>query len=81
MPSSVTFADGEWFYVGFQSTDFAVSADTDRPSAERSWIFSNTTPTAIDPNALGASAIGGKVGTLGFASNFLIRANATMHKL
>ncbi len=79
LPSSVSFDVDDWFFVGFQSIDWAVGEDTDSDS-NQSWIFSNLDTNPLDPTALGAIAISGEISNVGggsFDGNFLIRANAT----
>lgn len=75
LSTPVTFDIGDWFYVGFSSTDFAVSRDVGSTSAN-SWIASWS--GSVNPNELG-SADGnfGNTGSFGFGGNFLIRANAS----
>lgn len=74
LPSPVVFDVGEWFFVGFQSTDFAVSRDENSPAAQ-SWIaaWSNGLPNPDDLSS--ANVAFGEARTFGFPGNFLIRAN------
>lgn len=74
-PFDVT--SGGFFFVGFQSTDFAVGRDTDS-SAGQSYIFSNGTPAFLDPNALGAIATSGRFDDFSFPGNALIRASGVV---
>lgn len=76
LSAPLTFTLGDWFYVGFQSTDFAVSRDTNSDNGS-SFVFSNLNSTAIDPNDLANTTTNGLTNDFGFPGNFLIRANAT----
>ncbi len=77
LPTAISLTENEWFFVGFQSTDFAVSRDT-TSNAGQSWIAAWNAGEVPDPdNLLSASAALGEAGSLGFSGNFLIRANAT----
>ncbi|MGV6827521.1 MAG: IPTL-CTERM sorting domain-containing protein [bacterium] len=76
-PIGASFAVGEWFYVGFRSTDFAVGRDESIPHAGRSWISAWT--AGADPSNLsGADVAFGETTVVeggAFAGDFLIRAN------
>ncbi|MFK5922124.1 MAG: autotransporter outer membrane beta-barrel domain-containing protein [Verrucomicrobiota bacterium] len=68
------FAAGDFFFAGFQGLDFMGGLDQDS-SAGQSWAFSNSSAALLDPNALGATLIGGVVDGFGFPGNWLIRAD------
>lgn len=73
--SPVVFNAGDWFFVGFSSSDFAVSRDTNS-AAGNSWIAAWN--GSINANNLTSADVGfGESGSFGFGGNFLIRANAT----
>lgn len=76
LPVPVLLNVGDVFFVGFQSTDFAVGADTNSPAGQ-SWIFTNFDNNPIDPNNLAGTVVGGEFGAVGFPGNALIRANGS----
>lgn len=76
LSTPVTFDIGEWFYVGFSSTDYAVSRDTNTTSPNSwlaGWSGSNSNPDDLDSGNVGF----GNTASFGFGGNFLIRANAS----
>ena len=76
LPTPVALDLGDVFFAGFQSSGFAVARDTDS-SAGQSWLFTDFSSSAMDPNALGSVVTSGTFDNLGFAGNALVRVNAT----
>lgn len=67
------FSSGDYFYVGFQSTGFAVGRDINS-SAGMSWISTDGLTDPLDPNNLSGAVNFGTFDSFGFAGNALIRA-------
>ncbi len=78
-PVSVGSA-GDDFFVGVQTSNpagtFPAAFDTNS-SAAQSWIAGETNGGPVDPNNLGGASVAPLlIDSIGFAGNFLVRANA-----
>ncbi len=73
LPTSFGFNIDDWFFVGFQSIEWAVSRDTNS-SAGNSWLA--TWNGAASPANIASADMFGIIDQYGLPGNFLIRAES-----